>query len=186
VIRIAVLTDATGKIMSCYAVGEGDENYWLRETANPSNIYYPGRNVGVGLESPTERLDVAGTIRVQSAGGTKISLGGGGAGEYRISAEGAVELWNGQTSKEADLHTKNIVAAQYVQLANTSLPCTPANHGAVYYIADKFLVCEGSTWIPKRVGVIDAGYGGPFKSGGSTFDPMYTDPGSNAYRHGDD
>jgi hypothetical protein len=186
VIRVAVLTDAAGKIMSCFSVGEGEENYWLRQQTNPDNIYYPGRNVGVGLESPTERLDVGGVIRVESEGGTKISLGGGGAGEFRVSAEGAIEFWNGENNERADLATKNIVAAEYVQLADTSLPCTPENHGAVYFIADKFLVCEGSTWIPKRVGVIDAGYGGPFKGGGTTFNPNYTDPDSKAYRHGDD
>ena len=72
-------------------------NYWLK---NGNNLYYNSGNVGIGTTSPSQKLDVAGTVNAYQylINGTAISAGSLGA----LTGSGTanyVPLWNGTTSQ---------------------------------------------------------------------------------------
>ena len=81
-IKMWVLTDASGNVTNCYSMSDASDSAWTREVPS-NNINYSLGNVGIGVASPTEKLDVLGRVNTTTTAGERIGLGGTPT-EYQI------------------------------------------------------------------------------------------------------
>lgn len=89
-IRLNVITDASDRVTDCFAINASD-TLWAVEAGN--NINYSPGNVGIGLDTPTEKLDVSGAsytptkrlaVAATTSDGKKFGVGGI-ATEYQMN-----------------------------------------------------------------------------------------------------
>lgn len=64
VITLRIKRDGAGNITECYAIGDSGDGFWQASSANPSDIFYSGGKVGVGVTDPVATLDVAGSVKI--------------------------------------------------------------------------------------------------------------------------
>lgn len=153
-IKLWIMTDSSSRITSCYAASTGEDLIWSREAANPDNIYYNSGNVGVGLDAPTEKLDVAGWVQAQNGAGDKIAIGGDATNyQIKVDKDKPIVFKNEATGTNANIEAKNVVAKGHVQLAPSASPCKPENSGAIRYNAalKRVQVCDGTHWLTKAI-----------------------------------
>ncbi|MFL5785520.1 MAG: hypothetical protein ACJ76H_12970 [Bacteriovoracaceae bacterium] len=89
-IKMWVMTDASSNVTNCYTMADANDSAWTRETPS-NNINYTLGNVGVGLQSPTQKLDVLGRVASTTTTGQRMALGGT-ASEYQIAVNADLPL----------------------------------------------------------------------------------------------
>ncbi len=67
IITLKITRDGAGNITDCISLGKATDGFWKTAT-NPSDIYFSGGNVGVGVNDPQSKLDIAGDIKISNAG----------------------------------------------------------------------------------------------------------------------
>lgn len=143
-IRLSVVTDATGKVTRCFSANSSD-SLWTREAPSDNINYSPG-NVGIGITTPTEKMDVSGSsfatpgelaVAATTTDGDKISLGGT-ATEYRLNVNEAKPIVFKQvtTATKATAIVNKATAEQSlilkpVEPSPSGVACSPALEGAM-------------------------------------------------------
>lgn len=141
-IRTRVITDASGNVTSCFAMNASD-TLWTRETPS-DNINYATGNVGIGVITPTEKLDVSGfsyvpprsvSVSTTTPGGRNFTLGGT-ATEYQlgVSVDRPVVLKAASGAQRGTLVANNAIATQTIfirPVAGGGPVCSPALEGAM-------------------------------------------------------
>lgn len=109
-IKIWVNTDAADVVTACHSMSNAVDSAWSRE-APTENINYATGNVGVGVVSPTEKMDVNGWVSASTTAGERISIGGT-ATEYQLSlnANKPLIIKHTQTPTMADIEVNGVRA----------------------------------------------------------------------------
>lgn len=157
-INLWVLTDgtnpATARIKECYSMISGGGLLWSKDPADANNIYYNEGNVGVGIENPTNMLDVGGKLAVMS--GTEVIDFGGNPSEFEIKLTNnskPIEFLNESGAPDwANIIAGIIEVKDYVILSHsTGSACDSSNLGAIRYNPGTKMpeICESTGWSSK-------------------------------------
>ncbi len=140
-IRLNVITDASDRVTECFAINASD-TLWAVEPGN--NINYAPGNVGIGLDTPTEKLDVSGAsyttpgrlaIAATTSDGKKISVGGI-ATEYQMNVNDDLPVVvKSATGPERGTIVVNKASASQSfilePVSGSGVPCVSALEGAI-------------------------------------------------------
>jgi hypothetical protein len=150
-IRISLLADANGKIVSCFAMGSGEDSIWKKGSPNPSEIFFSEGNVGIGVTEPTDKLDVSGWVQGQNDVGGKLAFGGSPT-QYLIRASEAapISIWDTLASKLGELKVHESRAQGYVKLSTAALTCTSERIGSIKFnpAIKRIELCTSAGWKP--------------------------------------
>ncbi|MES2525944.1 MAG: hypothetical protein V4598_02610 [Bdellovibrionota bacterium] len=143
-LRLRVETNGSDQVVRCFTLNSSD-TLWTRE-APSDNINYAAGNVGIGLNTPTEKMDVSGAsytvpqalaVAAETSAGKKFSMGGS-ATEYQFNIDDNLPLVfkerSGTTLAKAIV--KNAVADQSIILSPvlgspSAVPCNSGIEGAM-------------------------------------------------------
>jgi Tfp pilus assembly major pilin PilA len=149
-VKIWVDVDGGKKIKACQSMGSGAGSIWSRNDTDNSKIFYNDGNVGIGIDNPTEKLDVVGNTKItgnsEFVGDIKITGASEQVGNSTISGS----LGLGVTSPAAKLDV-----AGGVKLGSHA-SCSLSVEGTMRYNETEKYVefCNGTNWISTSGGKV--------------------------------
>lgn len=145
-VKFTVIQNASA-ITDCHAISAVDDSIWSR-VSGTEGIHYPDGYVGIGLDQPQQRLDVAGRIRVQNESGEDMGLGGA-SGEYglELGADFPVQV-RVDAGTGGDLRGGVVESTERVQLSGAPSTCNAKTEQSIRYHANSrtFQVCLSGYW----------------------------------------
>jgi hypothetical protein len=159
-ITLVIQTDPEDKIVSCSSLSGGGSSLWRRVVGTPNDIYYAAGNVGVGLNNPTQLLDVNGPVSALSDAGPRIELGGGPGFQLVVGTSSPLELFVVPANRAANVEARSVILDGLLHLADSASPCTASNRGSVRFNSGRVQVCEATGWMNKKRGPTMDGYEG--------------------------
>lgn len=152
-VKISVITDMTGRIVSCFSSGSAQSSLWAKSASNPDDIFYSMGRAGVDIDEPQAAFDVGGWIRAHNVSGESLAIGGDAA-NYVMQVEPAVPLVfrNQATAGLAELEVGNARASGLIFPGSTGVGCA-GREGTIRYDAgsSRVQVCEAGAWRTKDV-----------------------------------
>lgn len=155
-----------GTIWECAAEGAASSSIWMNDGAGgPAEVYYNGGNVGIGTNDPSDKLHVAGDVRIGSADAFNISgvgsLSANASGGPRIGNESSLPITfendggervriagSGNVGIGDITPSTKLAVAGSLRIGDGAELCNAAIHeGAIRYVAatDTFQLCRSSS-----------------------------------------